>query len=71
MKTVEIARTASGYIVVDATSAPRETASIAPVVTVSSETELRAILDRFGFTQQSIEEAVQQVNEAGQASMSI
>lgn len=70
MKTIELAKTASGYIVVDATSAPRDTASVASVITVNSESELRSILERFGFAAQAIDEAVQRTNETGQASMS-
>jgi hypothetical protein len=71
MKTVQLAKTPKGYLVVDARSAPRETASIAPAVPAGSERELRAILERLGCTQGAIDEAVLEVDRAGQASINI
>lgn len=71
MKTVQLARTRSGYLVVDARSAPRDTASVAPSRAARSEPELRSILERFGFTQKAIDEALQEVNRKGQASISL
>jgi hypothetical protein len=68
---VQLAKTPSGYLVVDARSAPRDTASVAPAFAARSEAELRSILERFGFTPQAIDLAVQEVNRVGQASISV
>jgi hypothetical protein len=69
MKTVQIGKTPSGYLVVDARSAPRDTASVAPSFAVRSERELRSMLEHFGFTQKAIDDAVEEVNRAGLATI--
>jgi hypothetical protein len=71
MNTEQVAKTPDGYLVVDARSAPRETARDAPASTARSERELRSMLERFGCTQKAIDEAVQEVNRVGQASIPV
>jgi len=71
MKIVHIARTPNGYVVVDATGASRESASFAPASEVRSEQELRALLQRFGLAEASIEAAVLEVNQNGQAEVTL
>jgi hypothetical protein len=71
MKMVHIARTASGYVVVDATGASRESASFAPASEVRSEPELRVVLRKLGLTERAIDGAVLEVNQTGQAEVSL
>ena len=71
MKTVQLGKTPTGYLVIDARSAPRDTASVAPSFAVRSEAELRTALQRFGLTEQAIDAAVQEVNQTGQASVPV
>jgi hypothetical protein len=67
---VQLAKTPSGYLVVDARCAPRDTASVAPAFAARSEPELRKILERFGLTPLAIDLAVLEVNRTGQATIS-
>jgi hypothetical protein len=69
MKMVQIGKTATGYLVVDARVAPRDSASIAPAFAARSEQELRTILARFDFTADIINQAVLEVNRTGHATI--
>ena len=71
IKKVQIARTSSGYLVVDARSSPPDTASVPPAYRARSEPELRSVLERLGFARQAIDQAIEEVNRVGHASISI
>ena len=71
MRMVHIARTPHGYVVVDATDASRESASFAPASEVGTEQELRVLLNRLGLAPDSIDAAVLEVNQNGQAEISV
>jgi len=71
MKTVQIAKTPKGYIVVDVTAASQVSASFAPATQIDSETKLRSVLSNYGFTQSDIESAITQIHSTGQATISV
>jgi PP-loop superfamily ATP-utilizing enzyme len=70
MKMVHITKTTDGgYFIADATGAPDGGAT--PTSKASTEEGLRVVLKRFGLTQKAIENAVRQLNDTGNATVSL